>query len=170
MDEELPDSDADGELHGDQLLVAERVPAARPGGAIQMGDVIERIIARDNLERPISPPARMPEPFKPQCAGPSGLNVHLPPIRRRINLSDEDELIRPMWPPCRPHLELEDGDYEQKSDVKPEPPRRRKKARRRTNPFIEAETGVDGDATGDKGSEDENDDFDGFIVADDVEF
>ena len=33
-EEELPDSDADGELHGDQLLVAERVAAARPGGAI----------------------------------------------------------------------------------------------------------------------------------------
>ena len=61
MDEELPDGDADGELYGDQLLVADRVAAARPGGAIMMGDVIERIIARDNLERPISPPARMPE-------------------------------------------------------------------------------------------------------------
>ena len=33
-EEELPDGDADGELHGDQLLVAERVAAARPGGAI----------------------------------------------------------------------------------------------------------------------------------------
>ena len=49
MDEELPDGDADGELHGDQLLVAERVAAARPGGAIQMCDVIDRIIDRDNL-------------------------------------------------------------------------------------------------------------------------
>ena len=34
MEEELPDGDADGELHGDQLLIAERVAAARPGGAI----------------------------------------------------------------------------------------------------------------------------------------
>ena len=49
MEEELPDGDADGELHGDQLLVAEQVAAARPGGAIRLGDVIKRIIARDNL-------------------------------------------------------------------------------------------------------------------------
>ena len=60
MEEELPDGDADGELHGDQLLIAERVAAARPGGAIRMGDVIERIIARDNIERPNLLPARMP--------------------------------------------------------------------------------------------------------------
>ena len=30
MEKELPDGDADGELHGDQLLIAERVAAARP--------------------------------------------------------------------------------------------------------------------------------------------
>ena len=170
MDEQLPDGDADGELHIDQLLVAERVAAARPGGAIRICDVIDQIIARDNLERPISPPARMPEPPTPQRVGPSGLNAHLPPFRRRIDSSDEDEPVRPVWPPRRPHLELEDGDYEQESDVEPEPPRRRKKAKRRTNPFIDAEAGVDGDASGDEGSEDENDDLDGFIVADDVEF
>ena len=46
MEEELPDADFEGELHGDQLLVAERVAAARPGGAIRMGDVIERINSR----------------------------------------------------------------------------------------------------------------------------
>ena len=34
MEEKLPDCDADGELHGDQLLVAERVAPARPVGAI----------------------------------------------------------------------------------------------------------------------------------------
>ena len=90
MDEELPDGDADGELHGDQLLVAERVAAARPGGAIRMCDVIDRIIACDNLERPISPPARMPEPPTPQRAKPSGLNAYLTPFRRRIDSSDED--------------------------------------------------------------------------------
>ena len=85
MEEELPDNDADCELHGDQLLVAEQVAAARPGGAIRISDVIERIIARDNLERPLSLPARMTEPPTPQRAGPSGLNAHLPPFRRRIN-------------------------------------------------------------------------------------
>ena len=33
-EEELPDGDTGGELHGDQLLMAERVADARPGGAI----------------------------------------------------------------------------------------------------------------------------------------
>ena len=74
-----------------------------------------------------------------------------------------------MWPPLRPHLELENGDYEQESDSEPEPPRRRKKARRHTNPFIDTEACVDGDASGDEGTEDENDDLDCFIVADDLE-
>ena len=49
MEEELLDGDPDGELHGDQLLMAERVAAARPGRAIRMGEVIKRIITRDNL-------------------------------------------------------------------------------------------------------------------------
>ena len=60
MEEELPDDDANGELHGDQLLMAKRVASARPGGDIQMGDVIKRIIARGNFEWPVSPPAWMP--------------------------------------------------------------------------------------------------------------
>ena len=81
MEEELPDGDADGELHGDQLLMAERVAAARPGGAIRMGEVIERIIARDNLERRVSPPARLLAPPTPERAGPYELNTHLPPFR-----------------------------------------------------------------------------------------
>ena len=74
-----------------------------------------------------------------------------------------------MWPPRRLHLELEDGDYEQHSDGEPKPPRRRNKARRGTNPFIDVKTGVDGRSIGDEGSGDENNDLDGFIVADDVE-
>ena len=96
MEEELPDGDADGELHGDQLLMAERVAAARPGGAIRMGEVIERLIARDNLERPNSPPARMPAPPQPKRAGPSGQNAHLPPFRRRLDSSDEEAPERPV--------------------------------------------------------------------------
>ena len=55
MEEDLPDGAADGELHSDQLLMAEQVAAGRPGGAIRISEVIERIIARDNLERPDSP-------------------------------------------------------------------------------------------------------------------
>ena len=91
MEVELPDGDADGKLHGDQLLVAKRVAAARPAGAIRMVQVIERIIARDNLERPLSPLAWMPAPPTPQRAWPSGLNAHLPTFRRRVDSSDEDK-------------------------------------------------------------------------------
>ena len=118
-EKELPDGDADGELHGDQLLVAERIAAARPGGAIRMGDVIERIIARDNLTRTVSPPVRMPAPPTPQRASPSGLNAHLPPFQRRVDSSDEDEPERPVWPPCRPRLEFDVGDYEHEEHIEP---------------------------------------------------
>ena len=98
------------------------------------------------------------------------MNAHLPPFRRRVDSSDEEEPEPPVWPPSRPRLEFDVGDYEQEEDIEPEPPRRRKRARRRANPFIDFEAGVDGEATGDEGSDDENDDLDGFIVADDVEF
>ena len=123
---ELPDGDSDVKLHGDQLLMAEQVVSVRPGGAIRISDVIERIIARDNLERPVSPPARMPAPLTQQRAGPSGLNAHLPPFRRRVDLSDKDEPERPLWTPRRPHLEFDVGDYEQEEDTEPTPPKQRK--------------------------------------------
>ena len=170
MEEKLLDGDADGKLHDNQLLMAERMASARPGCAIRMGDVIERIIARDNFERPVSPPARMPAPPMQQRARPSKLNAHLPPFRRRVDSFDEDKPERPLWPLRRPHLEFDDGDYEQEEDTETEPPRRIIKARRRVNPFIDAEAGVDRDASNDEGSEKENDDLDGFIVADDIEF
>ena len=170
MEEELPDNDADGELHGDQLLMAEKVAAARPCGAIRMNEVIEQIIAREYFERFVSPPARMPAPPTEQRAGPSGLNAHLPPFRRRVDSSDEDEPERPVWPPRRPHLEFDDCNNEQEEDTEQEPPRRRKNARRRVNPFIDAEAGVNGDASNEKESDDKNDDLGGFIVADNIEF
>ena len=106
--------------------MAERVAAARPGGAIRIGEVIERIIARDNLERPVSPPARMLALPTQQRAGPNGVNAHLPQFRRRVDSSDENELERPVWPPRRPHLEFDDNNYEHEEDTEPEPPRRRK--------------------------------------------
>ena len=56
MKQELPDGNAKGELHGDQLLMAKQVDAARHGYVIRMVDLIERIIARDKLERILSPP------------------------------------------------------------------------------------------------------------------
>ena len=102
-------------------------------------------------------------------AGPSGLNAHALPFRHRIDSSDDEEPERPVWPPRRPRMEFDDGDYEQE-DAEPEPPRRRKRVKRSVNAFIDAEAGVDGDASADKGTDDENDDLDGFIVADDVDF
>ena len=119
-----------------------------------MGEVIERIIACDNLELPVSPPAQMPAPPTQQRPGPSGLNAHLPPFRSRVDSSDEGEPARPVRPPRRPHLEFDDGDYEQEEDTERDLPRQRKNMRRRVNPFIEAEAGVDGVASNDEGSDD----------------
>ena len=122
MDRKLPDCDADGRLHVDEHLMAERLASARPGGPIRIGEVIKQIIARDNLERSVSPPAQMPAPPTPKRAGPSGLNAHLPQFRRRVDSSDKDETERPVWLVCRPHLKFDDGDYEQ-VETEPEPPR-----------------------------------------------
>ena len=102
------DGDLNDELQGNQHLVAKRVTAARLGGAIRMGYVIERIIARDHLEQPVSPPARMPPT---QRAGPSGLNAHALPFRHRVDSSDVEEPERPVWPLRRTRLEPEDADY-----------------------------------------------------------
>ena len=74
-----------------------------------------------------------------------------------------------MWPPRRPRLELEEADFEPDENAEPEPPRRRKRTRRRVNPFSDVEAVVDGNASGDEGTDDENDDLDGFIVFDDIE-
>ena len=77
-----------------------------------------------------------------------------------------------MWPPRRPHLEFEEKDYEQKEEAEQKRLRRRKQVRRNANPFLDDEAGVDGDASDDELSVDENSDYDldGFIVADDVEY
>ena len=166
--EKLPDGNSDGKLHGDQLLVAEQVAAARPGGVIRMNDVIERIIALDNLEPSVSPPARKPASPTPQRAEPSGLNANLPLFCRRADSSDEDEPERPVWPIRFPHLEFDDGDYEQEEDTEPQPVRCRQSAQRRANSFIDAEFGVEGAASGDEVTDDENDGLDGIIVAEDV--
>ena len=66
----MPDGDENGVLDGAQLLQAERTAAVRPGVASRIGDVIERICARDNLRMPDSPPKRMPPP-SPQRVGKS---------------------------------------------------------------------------------------------------
>ena len=75
-----------------------------------------------------------------------------------------------MWTPRHPHLKFDDGDYEQNKDTDHQPVRRRKSAQRRANPFIDAVAQVDGDASSYERTNDENDDLDGFIFADDVEY
>ena len=157
-------------LHGYHHKVAKRLAVARQGGASWMDNVIKRIIERDYLKRPMSPPARMLEPPTPQRAILSGLNAHLPQFCYRIDLFDKADPVWPVWLPCRLHLELNDSDNEQNSDVEPEPPKRRKKAWRSTNLFIDAETCVDGNAGSDEKTDDEIDDLDKFSLAKNVEY
>ena len=98
--------------------------------------------------------------------GPSG--THRPrsslPTRRVIYSSDEnDEPERPVWPSRSPRLESEEEFAEP-----PQRPQKRRKTRRRANPFIESEAGVEGDASDDES--DEDNDLADFIVSDDVEY
>jgi len=71
-----------------------------------------------------------------------------------------------VWPPPERRQRL-DSEAEDEDEPRA-PPQRRKKARRRANPFIETEAGVEGDASEDES--DGNNDLDDFIVPDDVEF
>ena len=87
-----------------------------------------------------------------------------------MDSSDEEEPERSVLPFCRPHLKFVDGDYKHDKITEPEPQRRRKKARRRVNPFIKSEARVDWNASGDDGTDDENDDLNKFIVVDDFGF
>ena len=83
---------------------------------------------------------------------------------------DEEEPERPVWPPSRPHMKFDDVNYDQEEDTQPQPVKRRKNARRRANPFIDTEAGVNGNASGDEQTDDEDDDLDSFIEADNVEY
>ena len=47
------------ELQGDDLVIAKRAAAARPGTSVRINDVIEQICARQHLPRPTSPPPIM---------------------------------------------------------------------------------------------------------------
>ena len=169
MEEKLLDNGAERELHGDQLLMAERIAAARSGGAIRMNEVIEQIIARDNFGRPVSPPARMPAPPTQQRTGPSGLNANSVPFRLRADSFDEDEPKGPTMPPRRPHLKFDNGDYEQE-DTELQPVRIWKSARRRTIRLSTTKPDWPRTRAVTKKIDDKNDDFSGFIEADDVEY
>jgi hypothetical protein len=74
----VPDGDENGELDGAQLQRAERAAAARPGAAIRVGDVIERIIARQNLRMPDSPPKRLPMLLPQPSPQRAGMSYDIP--------------------------------------------------------------------------------------------
>ena len=88
-------------------------------------------------------------------------------LRQRVESStrlvEDDEPKSPMWPPWRPRLESEEEDAEP-----PQRPQKRKKPRRRANPYIESETGVEGDASDDES--DGNNDLADFIVPNYVKY
>ena len=75
-----------------------------------MNEVIKQIIARDILERPVSPHARMLAPPTPQPATQSKENAHWPPFHSGVDSSDENEPERPVWPARSPQLKFDDGD------------------------------------------------------------
>ena len=58
--DQVPHGSENGELDGAQLCQTESAAAARPKVATNIKDVIERIVASDNLSMPNSPPKRMP--------------------------------------------------------------------------------------------------------------
>ena len=68
---ETSSEDKEAELHGADLANAEQAAAARPGAAIRIPDTIERLLARQNLPRPVSPPPRLP----PRIANPQGAGM-----------------------------------------------------------------------------------------------
>ena len=68
-----------------------------------------------------------------------------------------------MWPPRRPRL-----DSEEEVTEPPQRPQRCRKTRRRPNPLIESEAGLEGDVSDDE--TDGDNDMADFIVPDDVEY
>ena len=82
----------------------------------------------------------------------------------RLLIREEDDLPpRPLPFGYRPSL-IDDSDSDDHWPARNPTVRNR---RTRRNPFIEAEAGVDGDASADE-DDDDGADLDGFIVADDV--
>ena len=71
--EDISEND-EAEVQGDDLIQAQRAAVARPPPSVRINTVIERICARDHLERPTSPPLRMPPPPSPQRAAKVVLN------------------------------------------------------------------------------------------------
>lgn len=75
-----------------------------------------------------------------------------------------------MWLLCSLHKKIKIGDYKQNKDIKQLPTKRQKRARRRSNLWIDAFAGVDGNVRGDEGTDNKNNDVNWFIVVEDVKY
>ena len=87
-----------------------------------------------------------------------------------MDLFDEDELKRPMWPLRRPPMELHNRNFKRKKNIDLKRPRQLKKVRRYVKPLINGETNVDRDESSDEGSNDQNDDLYEISVFDNIKF
>ena len=61
--------DDEADVHGDDLIFAQRAAIAHPVPSVHINTVIELICARDHLVRLTSPPMRMPHPPSLRRAG-----------------------------------------------------------------------------------------------------
>ena len=179
------DGDDNGELDGAQLRQAERAAAASLRAATRIGNVIERICARDNLRLPALPPKRMLPPSPHRAgksfkglmsqilhyyirnlfAGPSGTNLPCTGAGPRLIVysSDEEDDLPPRPQPFRYRPPLIDD-----RDSDDHLPGRNLTVRNRCThrkPFIEIKGGFDGDASADE-DDDDRADLDRFIVVD----
>jgi len=96
-DDNVPDGDTQGELHGEALHQAERAAAARPGLAVRMGDVIERLMANATSQSR-DPPAEEPESeenftpvAEPDEASEAGSDWQAFPWEQPVSEPDENE-------------------------------------------------------------------------------
>jgi len=155
-------------LRGADFDRAESAAAARPGGRGRLGNVIDLIAQMNHIQVPPSPPPRMPPPE--ERGGSSGTNRLAPPTkaRRVVYSSDEEDAPPPVWPPPAAAAARHESDLESSEDEAVDAePRRRRHARRPTNPFIETEAGVDGEASADEDDLEADPTMGGFIVGDD---
>ena len=124
MEQQLPEGDANCELHGEQLLRAEREAAGRLGGAIEIQKVIEQTIVRDNNEWPVSSPARVPAPATPERASTSTKNSYMLPFLQHEDSFEEKQPDRPVQLTRRPPMEFDDENYKHTDTAEPKPLRR----------------------------------------------
>ena len=108
----VPDGDAQGELHGAALAQAERAAAARPGLAVRMGDVIERLMVNAAAQ------SRDPQVEEPQTEVEAGAEH----FEGEAEAGDASE-AESDWQPFPWEQPVSEPD-ENEENVQPEPKRR----------------------------------------------